>query len=106
VIANDGAGYPDLRDRFCLAAGVRLHEDRYAGSTVLLRPEGVVQLNDTGRAIIVLCDGCATVGDIVAAMAEAHDAPANVVRADVTEFLRRLIVQRLIRLVPTAEAAR
>jgi pyrroloquinoline quinone biosynthesis protein D len=84
----------DARPR--LAEGVRLREDRHEGGTVLLSPEGVLRPNATGAALLALCDGRRTVGEIAAALADTYRAPAEVVLGDVIESLQILIDHQLV----------
>ena len=55
-----------------LARGVRLHTDAATGEPVLLFPEGVLFLNATAHEVVRRCDGSATVGGIVSALAEEY----------------------------------
>jgi pyrroloquinoline quinone biosynthesis protein D len=79
---------PHLTPR--LAPGVRLQPDRVSGKPALLYPEGVLLLNPTGAAIVELCDGRRTFGEIVGALALHFQAPAEVLSGDVAEYLGRL----------------
>lgn len=87
---------PTARPR--VAAGARLQTDRVTGRPALLFPEGMLQLNPTGAAILELCDGRRSVTDVAAALAERFKADAEVLRADVIEYLGRLRQRRLIEL--------
>ena len=71
----------------------RLDYDTVRDRPVLLYPEGVVFLNDTGRAILELCDGRRTVADIAATLGARYDAD---VAADVAEYLADLAGRELI----------
>ena len=51
-------------------------------------------MNDTGAAILELCNGSRTLGDIVAILAERYDADVS---ADVTEYLTIMADRELIR---------
>jgi pyrroloquinoline quinone biosynthesis protein D len=73
-----------------LAAKVRVQTDRLGGGPLLLYPEGVLMLNPTGAVVVALCDGSRTEGEIAAALAERYGAPADVLAADLAEFLGRL----------------
>jgi pyrroloquinoline quinone biosynthesis protein D len=53
-----------------------------------------VLLNDTGAAILELCNGAHSVGDIVAILNERYQAD---VEADVTEYLDLMAQRELIR---------
>src|SRR5205823_12847533 len=56
-----------------LAKGVRLQNDSATGKSVLLFPEGIVELNDTAHEILARCDG-RTLIEIVQTLAEEYDA--------------------------------
>ncbi len=49
--------------RASLAKGVRLQIDSTTGKSVLLYPEGIVELNETAHEILSRCDG-RTLGDV------------------------------------------
>lgn len=72
----------------------RLEFDSVRQRPVLLYPEGAVLLNDTGAAILELCNGAHSVGDIVAILNERYQAD---VEADVTEYLDIMAQRELIR---------
>jgi len=72
----------------------RLQFDSVRQQKVLLYPEGAVLLNDTGAAILELCNGKNTVEDIVEILAERYQAD---VRPDVTEYLELMAERELIR---------
>ena len=75
----------------------RLDFDAVRERPVLLYPEGAVFLNDTGRAILELCDGRRTVGEIAATLRIRYDADAAAdVAADVTDYLAGLAARELI----------
>ena len=71
----------------------RLDFDAVRERPVLLYPEGAVFLNDTGRAILELCDGRRTVAEIAATLGARYDAD---VAADVAEYLADLAGRELI----------
>lgn len=71
----------------------RLDYDTVRDRPVLLYPEGAVFLNDTGRAILELCDGRRTVAEIAATLGARYDAD---VAADVAEYLEELAGRELI----------
>ena len=75
----------------------RLDFDPVRQQRVLLYPEGVVLLNDTGAAILELCDGRRSIIDIAATLEERYHCD---VTADVIEYLSGLAEQELVR-VPT-----
>ena len=72
----------------------RLDYDPVRERYVLLYPEGAVLLNDTGAAILELCNGTLTVGQIVSILGERYHAD---VTADVTEYLARMADRELVR---------
>ena len=80
-----------------LAKGVRLQIDSATGKSVLLLPEGVVELNETAHEILVRCDGC-TLGEIVQALAEEYDTDMAALATDVRETLADLQQRKLIEL--------
>jgi coenzyme PQQ biosynthesis protein PqqD len=80
-----------------LAKGVRLQRDSATGKSVLLFPEGLVELNETAREILVRCDG-RTLREIVHALAEEYDADQAALATDVRETLADLQQRKLIEL--------
>ena len=72
----------------------RLEFDDVRQQRVLLYPEGVVLLNDTGAAILDLCDGHRSVADIAAMLEERYHCD---VTADVIEYLSELAERDLVR---------
>jgi pyrroloquinoline quinone biosynthesis protein D len=72
----------------------RLDYDQVRQRHVLLYPEGAVLLNDTGAAILQLCDGSHTVGQIVTILTERYHSDVS---ADVTEYLDRMAERELVR---------
>lgn len=81
-----------------LARGVRLQTDSKTGNSVLLFPEGVLELNETAQEIVSRCDG-RTVGEIVQALADEYDADPQMLGADVRVTLADLQQRKLIQLV-------
>jgi len=72
----------------------RLQFDPVRQRRVLQYPEGVVLLNDSGAAILELCDGERTVADIAGVLGERYQAD---VAADVLAYLTDLADRELIR---------
>ena len=62
---------------------------------VLLAPEGVLILNQTGAAILGLCDGERTVVEIVEVLRGKYN---RVDGDEVRDFLARLVAKRLVEL--------
>jgi pyrroloquinoline quinone biosynthesis protein D len=73
----------------------RLEFDQVRQQRVLLYPEGVVLLNDTGAAILDLCDGARSVADIASTLQERYH--CGDVTSDVLEYLSQLTAQQLVR---------
>ena len=78
-----------------LAKGVRLQPDSSTGKSVLLYPEGIVELNETAHEILSRCDG-RTVGEIVCELAEVYAADPAALAADVRDTLSDLQRRKLI----------
>jgi pyrroloquinoline quinone biosynthesis protein D len=72
----------------------RLQFDPVRQRPVLLYPEGAVLLNDTGAAILELCNGSNTVDQIVSILTDRYQAD---VTHDVTEYLSLMAERELIR---------
>lgn len=81
-----------------LARGVRLHEDRARGRTVLLAPERVITLNPTAIEILRRCDGTRTFTAIIAELARMHEAEPGRIEADAEALLSDLVVRRMVEL--------
>ena len=82
---------PTARPR--LAPHVRLKFDPARQQHVLLTPETVILLNDTGAAILELCDGQRTVAEI---LTELHDRYDRVADDEVRLFLADLLAKRRV----------
>jgi pyrroloquinoline quinone biosynthesis protein D len=82
-----------------LAAKARVQVDRISGESILLYPEGVLVLNSTGAAIVGLCDGRRSFADLVDELGARYGAPADVLAADVAEYLNRLRNHGLLELL-------
>jgi pyrroloquinoline quinone biosynthesis protein D len=80
-----------------LARGVRLQTDSTTGNSVLLFPEGVLELNETAQEILTRCNG-RTVTEIIQALAEEYDVDPETLAADVRETLADLQGRKLIEL--------
>jgi pyrroloquinoline quinone biosynthesis protein D len=72
----------------------RLEFDPVRQRPILLYPEGAVLLNDTGAAILELCDGARTVSEIVTILTERYRADVS---ADVTDYLDQMADRELVR---------
>ena len=78
-----------------LARQVRLEWDPVREQQVLLAPEGVLVLNQTGATILGLCDGERTVAEIVE---ELRGKYSHVADEEVQDFLARLVAKRWMEL--------
>jgi len=80
-----------------LTSGVRLQTDSVTSKSVLLYPEGIIELNETSHEIVSLCDG-RSVAEIVQALAKEYDADVDALASDVQETLADLYQRNLIEL--------
>ena len=78
-----------------LARQIRLEWDPVRERQVLLAPEGVLVLNQTGATILGLCDGERTVVEIVEGLRGRY---SRVAGDEVRDFLARLVAKRLVEL--------
>jgi pyrroloquinoline quinone biosynthesis protein D len=78
-----------------LAKGVRLEIDSITHKSVLLFPEGIVELNETAHEILSRCNG-RTLREIVESLAKEYDADSNALAADVRDTLSDLQRRKLI----------
>jgi pyrroloquinoline quinone biosynthesis protein D len=85
--ADAGAGRPRL------ASHARLTFDEARQKYVLLTPEAVSVLNDTGAAVLRLCDGQRTLAEI---MAELRGRYNHVPEHEVERFLGLLAARRSV----------
>ena len=72
----------------------RLDFDPVRGQHVLLYPEGAVLLNETGAAILELCDGGRSIAAIAEILRERYQCD---VMTDLIEYLSQLAEKELIR---------
>jgi pyrroloquinoline quinone biosynthesis protein D len=72
----------------------RLNFDPVRQQHVLLYPEGAMLLNESGAAILELCDGQRSIGEIAQILDERYHCD---VLADVTEYLSELVEKEYIR---------
>lgn len=78
-----------------LPKGVRLQMDSATGRSVLLFPEGIVELNETAHEILSRCDG-RTLAEIVNALLKEYDDDSKGLVADVRDTLIDLKRGKLI----------
>ena len=84
----------DARPR--LAKGVRLREDPVRGGFNLLAPERVLRANASSVAVIALCDGAHTIGEIVDALCGQYRADRERIERDTFALLDALVEKRMI----------
>jgi pyrroloquinoline quinone biosynthesis protein D len=72
----------------------RLNFDPVRQQHVLLYPEGAMLLNESGAAILELCDGQRSISEIAKILDERYHCD---VLADVTEYLSQLVEKEYIR---------
>jgi len=77
-----------------IATKARLQRDEVRERLVLLYPEGVVTLNESGAEILYLCDGLRTLSSIVDTLSARYG--GAVVDRDVAEFLDGLSAKGLV----------
>ncbi len=53
-----------------LVGHARLQIDRVTGATMVLFPEGALELSESAAAVVRLCDGARSVDQVVAGLAE------------------------------------
>jgi pyrroloquinoline quinone biosynthesis protein D len=78
-----------------LATGVRLAFDKVRDRHILLYPEGVVTLNETAVAVLELCDGERTIGDIAAQLGSQFQENPDL-RADVEQLIGAIAARGLV----------
>jgi pyrroloquinoline quinone biosynthesis protein D len=80
-----------------LAARARLKFDPIAKQEMLLFPEAALALNDTGAAIVRLCDGALSVDEIVTQLSQQFRAiDRDAITREVIEFLDTIRARGLL----------
>jgi pyrroloquinoline quinone biosynthesis protein D len=79
-----------------VAAKARLQQDKVSGGSILLYPEGLLQLNSTGAQILRLCDGHHTFREITVELARCHNTTPEALHEDVDEYLNNLYQHALL----------
>jgi pyrroloquinoline quinone biosynthesis protein D len=74
-----------------LAPHVRMKFDGVRGQHVLLSPEMVWVINETGAEIVELCDGRRTVAEVLSELQRRYD---HIADDDVRRFLTDLVAKR------------
>lgn len=79
-----------------LPVGVKLRFDKQRDQWVILAPERLFVLDSIALEIVKRCDGKASVGEIVNDLAEAFEAPRDVILKDVGALLQDLADKRIL----------
>lgn len=82
--------------RPALASKARIQLDVVTQKPVLLYPEGVVVLNETGAAILQLCDGRRTIAEIASELARTYGTETTALQDDIEAYLRYMYHHSLI----------
>ena len=82
---------PTNQARFALSRKALLKHDQIRHGAVLLLPERVIKLNPTGAAVLQLCDGARTAGEIVSELQLRYGDAA--IATDVAAFLADAIAR-------------
>ncbi|MGB9379242.1 pyrroloquinoline quinone biosynthesis peptide chaperone PqqD [Candidatus Binatus sp.] len=80
-----------------LAARARLKFDPVAKQELLLFPEAALALNETGAAIVRLCDGARSINEIVDLLSKNYgNTERKALRREVTDFLDTIRARGLL----------
>ena len=80
-----------------LAARARLKFDPVAKQELILFPEAALALNETGAAIVRLCDGARSIDEIVDQLSKNYcNAERDALRREVTDFLDTIRARGLL----------
>jgi coenzyme PQQ biosynthesis protein PqqD len=79
-----------------LARHVRLHTDKVSGAPVLLLPETIIVLNQTGYDILRLCDGSRTTREIVQVLGSKYSGDRLTLSREIFEYLQAISQKGLI----------
>ena len=79
-----------------LPRGVRLRRDRVRDRWVLLAPERIFEIDETGAEILKRCDGHLTLAGLVASLAQTFEAAPRDIRGDIEEFLSGFAEKRVL----------
>lgn len=72
------------------AAGVRLHYDKVRAAWILQAPERVIIPDETALEILQRCDGHASLGAIIDALAATYDEKRDIIAEDVRKMVDEL----------------
>jgi pyrroloquinoline quinone biosynthesis protein D len=80
----------DAASRPVLPRHVKMRHDAVRGRWLILAPERVLTPDPIAVAVLQLCDGSRSVGEIAGELAEKYSAPAERILADITDLLQGL----------------
>ena len=76
--------------------GVRLKHDTVRERHVVLGPEMLIELNQTGTAIMNQIDGASTIAEIVDRLAQQFEVNPQDISQDVAEFCTSMMLRRVL----------
>jgi pyrroloquinoline quinone biosynthesis protein D len=80
-----------------LASRARLKFDPIAEQEMILFPEAALVLNETGAAIVRLCDGARSINEIVAELSKQYcDTDGDALMREVMDFLNTIRARGLL----------
>jgi pyrroloquinoline quinone biosynthesis protein D len=79
-----------------LARGVRVQADRVRGGFNLLAPEHVLRVNASSAAILNLCDGQRSLGEIVDQLAAEYEVDRGRIERETSALLDGLVARRMV----------
>jgi|SRR6516165_7636815 pyrroloquinoline quinone biosynthesis protein D len=94
---------PPANMRPKLSSRARLQTDKVTGKPVVLYPEGVLMLNPTGHAVVSLCTGETTFGEIVANLATRYKISPEEIAPQIADYLNRLRERNLLEMAGASE---
>ena len=77
--------------------GVRLKHDKVRERYVVLGPEILIELNQTGTAIMSEIDGQSTITDIISRLAVRFEVNPNDITQDAIEFCTSMVMRQVLR---------
>ena len=73
-----------------LPAQARRKQDPLTGHSILLYPEGILELEETAAAFLDLCDGARSLREIARILADRYAAPPAEICRDIMEYAAEL----------------
>jgi pyrroloquinoline quinone biosynthesis protein D len=86
----------DAASRPALARHVKMRRDEARDRWVILAPERVFTPDPIAVAVLNLCDGCLSVGDIAGELARTYEAPRERILTDIIGLLQGLADKGLV----------